>query len=101
MDKNKKTYWVEQRHIEKAGKYEYWESPAVNPISFAIKERLHRPVYITDMYDAQGEIIDCYYDTSSGNTRSFTLCKKGKTLFRNWANGKKVRPTEITITLID
>jgi hypothetical protein len=100
MSKNKKIYWVEQRHIDKAGKYSWIESPTINPVSIAIKERLHRDVVIVEN-DDYSSVYESYYTTSSGNDRSFNLCKKGLKLLQNWANGKKVKPTEITITLID
>lgn len=91
MKQNKITYFLEQKHIDKADPNSASQNTK-NPIALAIKDRLHRFVQVYEM--GHGD-----YDTSSGMIRDFVVSDNAVRLIKNWREGKKVKPINFTITI--
>jgi hypothetical protein len=92
MKQNKITYFLEQKHIDKADPKAASQNTQ-NPIAIAIKDRLHRFVQVYEQ--GHGD-----YDTSSGLIRNFVISENAVRFIKNWRDGKKVKPINFTINII-
>jgi hypothetical protein len=91
----KRYYTVTQKHIDKS---DYFDS-AKNPLALAIREILHRPVYISPTTMSNGSDGD--YDTSSGRIVSFKLSKNAKNFIEKFYQYKKVNPITFSIETVE